>query len=110
MLNTQSLKHMNTQVLRIFASFLKFSERNEPMTTIIWAVVYSMLQVRCQNALHRPPNNRCISAITNASMIKPTSPEVRGGIFNDKFPLSLSVKMPKAIYFICIKMHRISYT
>lgn len=41
--------------------------------------------------------------------IKPMTPEVRGCISNYKFPLSLSVKMPKAIYVIYIRMHCINY-
>lgn len=40
---------------------------------------------------------------------KPVTPEVRGYISNYKFPLSLSVKMPKVIYFFYIKMHCTNY-
>ena len=78
-------------------------QRDGPMTRIIGTVVYSTLQVwRQMLYTGHLTDGKVFQSLPLWVGFKPMTPEVRGCTSNYRFPLSLSVKMPKAIYCIYI--------
>lgn len=91
--------------------FLQLNKKSHgPMTTRcrLWATPHYKSDAKMLYTVHLTDGN-VFQPLPVQARFKPVTPGVKGCISNYKFPLSLSVKMPKAIYFIYIKLHCINY-